>query len=45
MTHLNNEINIDYDKNSMENLDDNKKLSMQKELFKRRYEFLKITEL
>ena len=45
MTHLNNEISMDNNINSLENLNNKKGLFFQKEMSKRRYELLKITEL
>ena len=47
LTQLNNDINLDNDINSMKILDVNKKrgFSLDKEIRKKRYEFLKITEL
>ena len=47
LTQLNNDINLDNDINSMKILDINKKrgFSLDKEIRKKRYEFLKITEL
>ena len=47
LTQLNNDINLDNDINSMKILDVNKKrgFSFDKEIRKKRYEFLKITEL
>ena len=47
LTQLNNDINLDNNINSMKILDVNKKrgFSLEKEIRKKRYEFLKITEL
>ena len=46
LTHLHNEINLYNNKNSLEQNKDNKKgFYSEKEIRKRRYEFLKITEL
>ena len=46
LTQLNNDISIDNNINSIVPLDNNKKgLSLEKEIRKRRYEFLKITDL
>jgi len=47
LTQLNNDINLDNEINSMKILDVNKKrgFSLDKEIRKKRYEFLKITEL
>ena len=45
MTHLNNELNINNDINLIEQNSMKRGLSLEKEMRKRRYEFLKITEL
>ena len=46
LTQLNNDVNLDNNLNSLEIININKKrFSLEKEIRKKRYEFLKITEL